>query len=262
MKNFKKRLQATLEPVLHEHRELEVQDVAVGITYSAVLLENGMLGVSSSHFDVSDDSCFNAGKIHDVGLFHELGLEALVGKITSEYAIERSVGYAAVNALSQHVLHQESTPLENTDILDIVGKYPDEPIYMVGQIKPIFKVLKKKNRDIAVKDFKKGVNTFPDMEAGENPDGGILIITGSSLSNDTFGSEMETFKNAKISILMGPSAQVLPEWMFNLTRLDAVASMSFHSPRKAFHAIKQGGGTPNFVRHATKYTIFKEPPRD
>ncbi|MFX0099235.1 MAG: Rossmann-like domain-containing protein, partial [Candidatus Hodarchaeota archaeon] len=181
-------------------------------------------------------------------------LEGLVKKIFSEHAIERSVGYAAINALSQHILHQEKVKLENVDVLDIVGKFPGEPIFMVGKIRPIYNALKKKGRKVLVKDFNKGIQ---DPGMGESYDGGILIITGSSLSNETLGNELDTFKNVRLAIFIGPSAQVLPGWLFDLTNIDVVASMFFSSPLEAFTAIKQGGGTPNFVRHARKYTFFK-----
>ncbi|MFX0100073.1 MAG: enolase N-terminal-like fold-containing protein, partial [Candidatus Hodarchaeota archaeon] len=75
MKDFKNRLFSRLETGIREHVGLDVQDVAVGITYTAVLLSNGILGVSASYLGKNFESCFNAGKIHDVGCFHECDLE-------------------------------------------------------------------------------------------------------------------------------------------------------------------------------------------
>ncbi|MHA1370974.1 MAG: Rossmann-like domain-containing protein [Promethearchaeota archaeon] len=240
---------------------LRVKDLVVGISYTAILLENDVLGVISTNPEFLYSECCLFDGSNLIGNFLNCDLGELIDQTISKHKINRLIGYVAINAFSQALLSDRNNMMDlgkrSPDITEILEDYKDEPIFMIGEIRPIIKTLNQKNFTVFVKDFKKKKSFDLDVEKLKRDKHGILIISGSSISNETLIKELEDYRFVKKIVLIGPSAQIYPPYIFTLTNIDVIASMWFKEPVKAFETIKQGGGTPYFQKYAIKYCISR-----
>ena len=85
----------------------------------------------------------------------------------------------------------------------------------------------------------------------------VVIITGSTVIENSIEKPLKIAKNADFKIIIGPTASWLPDVAFQMGA-DAVSGMRFKEPKKAFIVIMEGGGTRDFSKHAEKYTITKD----
>ncbi|MHA1749969.1 MAG: Rossmann-like domain-containing protein [Promethearchaeota archaeon] len=262
MNTFRKKISGFFCDIVNNNfPNLKVKDIVVGVTYTGVLLTDNSLGVISTPYAyyLNDHECHVS---RDIGKMTEIDLCSLINKIHSNSWINRVIGYCTINAVSQSLCKRKKENknkewIDKDDVVEIIQEFPDEPIFMIGEIKPLIKSLVKRNRRIFVKDYGKKKEFLEEYKEYLGRKSGILIISGSTISNETFFGELEYFNDVKLVILIGPSAQMHPDFVFHHTRVDVLASMSFLDPGKIMSMIKQGGGTPNFLPFAKKYTLQK-----
>ena len=237
---------------------IQINEIVVGITYSGVLLETGHLGIISTQF--KKEGCISRNKTSKIGRFSEVHTTQLLESLSSPFQIDRTIALATVNALSQKIMEEEKEHInyqDNREIFEILSKYPKEPIFMIGAIGPLINKFKQEGRKVYIKDFSKNLEFKKEGEQILSEQRGIAIISGSAISNNTLTNVLEYLKNTKFKVLIGPSAQILPDIIFELTAIDAVASMHFKAPLKVMKVIKEAGGTPQFQKFANKYMVIR-----
>jgi hypothetical protein len=242
----------------------EVRMVAISLGYTFVELDNGIMGVCFTPRSDSGSCAHYSG----AGALSEKPVLELCPLMRAGHPLERSVGVAAVNALSHTVMAQDSDQyrFSETDFLDLLPFDPDESnkVGMVGHIGPFMPFLKKRadslvvvddNPDLKIGAMAAGPVITRDVNALKDAD--IVIITGSSAAVGGFDAALDAAKSARFIGVVGPSAGWLPQPAFR-RGVHAVAATKITDLSGARRTILEGGGTPQFIEYGRKYTLVNE----
>jgi len=174
--------------------------------------------------------------------------------------VERVIGIATVNALSQIVLeaHPDRYALEERNLIDVLEVGQEEVVVLVGLIKPFVPVFKAKAKQLYILERRapreRGI--LPDTACEEViPEADVVVITGSTLANGTIDRLLELAENARMVALVGPTVSCLPDPLFN-KGADLVGGIRIFDPDKAVQVLMEGGGTPQ-LKKAGKFVTYR-----
>lgn len=240
----------------------DVRMVAISLGYTLVELDNGIMGVCFTPRSNSGSCAHYSG----AGSLSEKNVLALCPLMQSGHPLERSVGVAAVNALSHTImdLHPDQYQFSEHDFLDLLPFHAHESnkVGMVGHIGPFMSFLKKRadslvvvddNPDLKIGAMKTGPVITRDVTALKEAD--IVIITGSSAAVGGFDAALDAAESARFIGVVGPSAGWLPQPAFR-RGVHAVAATKITDLAGARRTILEGGGTPQFIEYGQKYTLI------
>ncbi|MFH0998084.1 MAG: DUF364 domain-containing protein [Pseudomonadota bacterium] len=237
-----------------------IRMVAISLGYTFVELSNGTMGICSTP-RFGSESCAHYPRAGTLAKKHTLELTELM---LSPHPLEKCVGIAAVNAVSQMIMDQEPDHyrFSETDFLDHLPFGEQRlRVGMVGNIGPFVPFLLTYASSLTI------VDNNPALFPGFQENGYIisrniadltevdaLIITGSSAAVGDFDQVIESAKSARFIGVVGPSAGWLPDPAFR-RGVHAVAATKIIDISGARRAILEGGGTPQFIRCGRKYTL-------
>lgn len=193
--------------------DLTIRRVCISLCYTAVMLDNDYVGLC--HTPTEDIAHSHWGRRRD---FH--GSKALnVAQMANSFdMIERTVGIAALNALSQHLMDAEGYERRfDVDIFDALDVKENDTVAVVGYIRPLVGKLREKGCEVHVLERNPQLrgDALPDTFADSIlPKADGVIVSGSSLGNGTIDKLLELSKNARFVAVAGPSAGALPEPFF------------------------------------------------
>jgi len=231
----------------------KVRMVAISLGYTFVELDNGIMGVCFTPRNDSGSCAHYSG----AGSLSEKPVLELCPLMQSSHPLERSVGVAAVNALSHTIMAQDSDQyrFSEKDFLDLL------PFQSPGSNK-VGMVLKKRadslvvvddNPDLKIGAMASGPAITRDVTALKDAD--IVIITGSSAAVGGFDAALDAATSARFIGVVGPSAGWLPQPAFR-RGVHAVAATKITDLAGARRTILEGGGTPQFIQYGQKYTLI------
>ncbi len=259
MSNFLKKTRAVLESKLKGIHIPDTREVIIGRIYQAVLLE-GTMGVGYA----PRKATATCTVFKEPGELHQTSATDLADMVLSDDSLERAVGLAGVNALSQLIIASKHEDYHRSTDLDTLKYLPlkkDSKVGMVGRIGPFISFLAKNSAGVTIIDdnpaltegsLGKNVKLSRKIEDVEDSD--ILIITGSTVIEHSLIEPLKAASNAVFRMVVGPTASWIPDVAFQLG-IDAVSGMTFIDIEKAFRSIMEGGGTRYFSKYAEKYTI-------
>lgn len=141
-------------------------------------------------------------------------LENFIEKLDSLNIIERTLGMAALNALSQYRIDlSEAKEGDVVEILDpSIGR-----VAVIGNMPPVVEGLKGMGFEVMVFERNPKLwdrETLSDaLEYWLLPRADAVIASGSAILNGSLDMLLERSKRAKIFVLTGPTAQLLPEFL-------------------------------------------------
>lgn len=188
-----------------------------------------------------------------------MGVEEFIEKADSLNVIERTLALAAINAVSQYYI--DLSEAGNKDAAELLDE-SIEKVAVVGNMPPIVRALKEKGFELYVfernpKLWDRG--TLSDsLEYWILPEMDAVIVSGTALVNATLDMILERSKKARLIVLTGPTAQVLPQFLKG-SGVTHLASMKVLNVEKALTKLKLGTFR-GFERENKKYTI--EVPKD
>ncbi len=235
-----------------EEKDLRVLRAVLGLGYHAVQLENGSVGLSANILRDRRGNCtvFNAaGTIRGsrVGDLMELNER---GDLLS-----RSLCLAAFNAL----VNIEGSGDEG-DVFDLIDVKAGDRVAMVGLIEPVAAMLKRMGCEVSVYEDRSVAHPLvsdPATMAERCGEADIIIVTATSLINDTFDGIMGHAAKAREVVLMGPSTP-LSGVAFAGTPVTFLAGSRVIDPDAAFAIVMEGGGTQALFRHGAMIKIIRK----
>jgi uncharacterized protein (DUF4213/DUF364 family) len=240
-----------------------IRMVAISLGYTFVELNNGTMGICSTPRSDSNSCEHYPG----AGTLAKKHILELTGLMLSPHPLEKSVGIAAVNALSQMIMDHEPEKyrFSKTDFLNLLP-FGEQwlKVGMVGHIGPFVPFLLTQAASLTVVD--NNPSLYPGFQDGgyvisrniaDLADVDVLIISGSSAAVGNFDQVIESAKTARFIGVVGPSAGWLPDPVFR-RGVHAVGATKIIDISGARRAILEGGGTPNFIACGRKYTLTKQ----
>ncbi len=187
----------------------------------------------------------------------EPSLQAFIERADSLNVIERTLGLAAINAVSQY--HIDLSDAEFTDVLELLPENVGK-IALIGNMPPLVRELRNKGYEIYVFERNPRLwdkDTYSDaLEYHLLPEMDVVIASASCLVNGTIGLLLDRARKAELFVLTGPTGQLLPEFLKG-TRVTHLASMKVIDFEKALLGLKLGSFR-GFEKGNRKYVVRVE----
>jgi len=230
-------------------KDFSIEDFSFGLPYSYVIVKKDNKYSMGVAMTIADEVQRYENS------FQEMTVATFINAIESKNIIERTLGLAAINAISQYYINvSDGIQIDINEMMDSFnGK-----IGVIGNMPPIVKTLKENNKNVYV--FERSTklwyeNVLSDaLEYSMLPEMDIVLSTASVLVNNTIDLIVERSKNARSIILIGATGQILPEFLSG-TGITHIASMKAKDIEQAKSALKKGD-YGEFVKANQKY-IFK-----
>lgn len=244
---------------LVRERESQLEDltfskVCVSLCYTAVMLNNGYVGLC--HTPTEDIPHTHWGCRRDFHGFKALEIAQLANSFDM---IERVVGIAALNALSQYLMDSESYERQfGVDIFNAIEAKENDNVAVVGYIRPLVSKLRAKVRKVHVFERNPQLrgDALPDTFVDSIlPKADVVIISGSSLVNGTLDRLLELSEKAKFVAVAGPTASMLPDPLFE-RGVNIVAGVRARGS-KVLEAVAEAKPFAGFKHLMEKYVIKK-----
>lgn len=190
-----------------------ISRVCISLCYTGVMLDNGYVGLCSTPTE-------DIGHPHLARKLDFHGSDALeVARLANSFnMIERAVGVAAINALSQYLMDSEGYDRQlGVDILNALDLRGNDNVAVVGYMRPLVEKLKGVAREVHVFERNPQLrgDALPDTFVESIlPKKDVVIISGSSLVNGTLDRLLDLSKGARSVAVAGPTASTLPEPLF------------------------------------------------
>jgi len=187
----------------------------------------------------------------------EPSLRAFIERADSLNVIERTLGLAAINAVSQY--HIDLSDAEWVDVLELLPENAGK-VALIGNMPPLVKALREKNLEVFV--FERNAklwdkDTYSDaLEYHLLPEMDAVIASASCLVNGTIDMLLDRAKKAELFVLTGPTAQLLPEFLKG-TGVTHLAAMKVIDFEKALLGLKLGSFR-GFEEGNKKYVVAVE----
>jgi len=153
----------------------------------------------------------------------EPSIEGFIEKADSMNVIERTLGLAAINAVSQY--HIDMNDAGNVDVLELLPEDPGK-VALIGNMPPLARELRERGHELYVFERNPKLwdrETLSDaLEYHLLPEMDVVIASASCLVNGTIDLLIDRAKRAELFVLTGPTGQLLPEFLrgTRVTHLD------------------------------------------
>ncbi len=239
---------------------LRIVEYGVGVMYSYVLVECGgeeYLGVALTPLeDVAGVRIVPVKRVSSVA-------EAL-SLVSSLNPLEKSVGVAAVNAVSSYLLWGAGQDRElhievGVDIVSAVPRVASGKVLVVGHMGPLVRALKEHGaREVHVVERCAAMRCRGALSDSAlprlAPEVDTLVVTGATLVNDTLDYILSLRKADSTLILVGPTAGAHPTPLFT-EGVNAIASMRAVKVSAVLDVIRRGGGRWAFTEFCEQYVV-------
>jgi uncharacterized protein len=255
-----------------EHDGLTVERAVIGLFFTGVKLSNGIAGACATPIKTIPEAvcCPTSamamplpGKLHGRPAL-DLAKEAL-----GDHGIRRAVGIAAINALADTCSHRRPHPETELrlgiDAFDATEIRPGEKVVVVGAFVPFLRQLKRRHQPFLVLEqdpatLKPDELPFfrPANEASTVvPEADVLLITGTTLINDTLEELLHLAKPAARVTMVGPTVSLLPD-AFLRRGADILGTVRITAPDEFLETLTEGGSGYHFLgRSAQKVVLVR-----
>ncbi|BAA30614.1 248aa long hypothetical protein [Pyrococcus horikoshii OT3] len=228
--------------------DLKLVDFSFGLPYTWVLvegIEGRALGVAMT---LPEEVQRYTNSIEEPSLLE------FIDKADSLNIIERTLGVAAINAVSQYYIDLREAKW--IDVTELIQQDEIKRIAIIGNMPPVVRTLKEKyevyvfERNMKLWDR----DTYSDtLEYHILPEVDGIIASASCIVNGTLDMILDRAKKAKLIVITGPTGQLLPEFLKG-TKVTHLASMKVTNIEKALVKLKLGS-FKGFESESIKYVI-------
>jgi len=223
-----------------------VVDVRLGLGYSAVLLDDGSLGLAHTLRSGSFHCCEISDKAGELGG----DAEDLARLALAPRGIDSTVGVATINAAVN-----TGVKAEQGDVLAFLDLRPNEKIGMVGYFRPLIPRLREAHELLIFERAPQNDEVYPDWAAEKMlPTVDVAIITGTSIINKTIDHLLELTADAREIAVVGPSTTLAAD-VFAKRGVTLLSGMVVDDVEKALNIVSQGGGTRRLSKVSRKVTV-------
>lgn len=250
--------------------DLRVERAVIGLFFTGVKLDNGQGGVCYTPIKTIPEAvcCPSSARAMPAsGRLRGTPAAALVDDMWGGSAINRAVGIATLNALSSTCwsLHPPADYAieQGVDALDDLHLTDAQHVVVVGALAPFLKVLKRRGRPYRVLELDPSTlrpDEMPfyaraDEAPVEVPRADVLVVTGTSLINDTLEGLLALARPDATVVVVGPTASTLPQAFFR-RGVDILGGVLVNDPDALLDVLAEAGsGYHFFGRWAERIVI-------
>lgn len=273
-------LQETKDRLIERYGEkldnLTLKRVVIGIFYTGVLLSDGSSGICFTPIKAIPESVCcpsSARAMPRAGKLRGMKVTDIFQYLTQPAPIKRAIAIATLNALSDGIWQNNPDEgagkyriEEGDDIFSIVDIQSIKKAVVVGALIPVIKSFKEKQIPYRIAEL--DIRTLKEEELpffvsqedlpGELASADMVIISGTTLLNDTLESILFACSPGANIMLIGPTATMLPESFFS-RKVTVLAGNRVVAPDKILDVLIEGGSGYHFYGDSSrKVMIIKE----
>jgi uncharacterized protein (DUF4213/DUF364 family) len=251
---------------------ITVDRVVVGIFFTGVKLSNGIAGACATPIETVRETFCCASAVaggRSPGGMRGCPAFALAGEALGPNGLGRGLGIAALNALADTCWrrrpHPEAELRVGVDAFDATEIGPADKVAIVGAFVPFLRALKQRGQPFLVLEQNPATlkaDEMPFFRPAEEartviPEADVVLITGSSLINDTLEDLLALRKPGARVTVVGPTVGMLPD-AFLRRGADILGSVRITEPDAFLDVLAEGGGAPDFLgRSAQKVVLVR-----
>jgi len=254
-------LEALQSEALTRAGNAKVADVRVGLGYTAVLLDNGHMGLAYSFRGEGESGCSVFQGRRPIAGSSVRDVLAYVSSSAAQ--IERSVGVAAANALlntSGAVGALSGWNASAGDLLDVLHLTKEDAVGMIGFFGPLVPDIKKRAGTLTIieENMHRADGLAPADSAGDIlPSCSVVIITATSLINNTFDTIARQASSCRVKAVLGPSTPLCPA-VFARHGITHLSGIVVRDPQEILRVVSEAGGTKFFIKFTSKLNLVRE----
>jgi uncharacterized protein (DUF4213/DUF364 family) len=185
--------------------------------------------------------------------------------------IRRAVGIATMNALADMCWERRATPevelRAGVDAYDAANIQAGEHVVVVGAFVPFLKALKRSGQPFTVLEMDPATlkpdeltHFRPAAQAAQVvPEADVVLITGTTLLNDTIEQLLALCRPAARVVMVGPTVGLFPD-AFLRRGADVLGGVRVTAPDAFLDVLAEGGsGYHFFGRSADKVVLVRKP---
>ncbi len=222
-----------------------VQDLRVGINYTAAMLDDGSCGLA---YSFHQELGYFQGILDKAGSFTGRPARQLIPLAASTDLLKSVVGVAVLNAVvNSRAVLESNTGLRQGKGLEWLGLTPQDTVGMVGHFGPLVPRVKQQVKELFILERRTMEDewVFPDWAAPQIlPQCDVIILTGTTVINKTIDMLLPYCTGARQIAVLGPSTPLVPPifWPVGVTVL---AGMEVLDGPAVLKVIGEGGGARN-----------------
>jgi len=258
-----------------ELAEITVERIVIGIFFTGVKLSNGFAGVSYTPVKTIPEAvcCPSAArKLPASGRLQGEKAVRLLEDLHVGIPIRKTVAIAVLNALSAACWAkrppQDYAIYRGFDAIDGIDVADDDHVVVVGALEPYLRWLKARGKPFVVLEMDTAAlkaDELPFYRHADDwseviPEADVLIITGTTLINDTVQHLLERAKSGATIIIVGPTSSLLPTPFF-ARGVHTIGGVLVHDPDTLLNLIAEGGSGYHFFRDAVDKVVLRQAPR-
>ncbi|MDD3877197.1 MAG: DUF364 domain-containing protein [Bacteroidales bacterium] len=257
-------LKETIELLQLKYKEIFqrtiIEKLVIGMPNTGVILSNGYCGVAKT-----DERLFN--NYHNKRNFEEFS----PGKISGQRIIDlfnfpdptkvlSVVKLAVLNAVSSEIIQKSDYMIiEDKDPLELINLNKQKNICIVGAFHSYINKISKTNNKLYVLEldatafsedhiqYYKPAEMAPEIFKISD----IIIITGSTLANNTIDRLLGALPEQAQVIVVGPTSSIIPDILFR-HNVDIIGSIRITDNDKAMSIISEGGAGYHLLKYCAK----------
>jgi len=263
-------LAAIPEILGHELAGLTVERAVIGLFFTGVKLSNGIAGACATPIKTIPEAVCcptSAMAMPFPGKLRGRPALDLAEQALSDHAIRRAVGIAAMNALADTCWrrrpHQETELRPGIDAFDATEIRPGDKVIVVGAFVPFLRELKRRHQPFLVLEQNPATlkaEELPFFRPAEQarsvvPEADVLLITGTTLINDTLEELLSLAKPTARVTMVGPTVSLLPD-AFLRRGADILGTVRITSPDEFLETLAEGGSGYYFLGRSAQKVVL------
>jgi uncharacterized protein (DUF4213/DUF364 family) len=250
---------------------IRVERAAIGLFFTGVKLSTGAAGACATPLrSIPEAVCCpsSAMAMPFPGKLRGRPARELLKETGAASGIRRAVGVAAMNALAD--MCWERRPRQDVELRAGVDAYdaaeirPDDTVVVVGAFVPFLKSLKRARQRFTVLEMDPATlkpDELPyfrpaDEAAEVLPSADVVLITGTTLVNDTLERLLASCRpDARVAIV-GPTVSLLPD-AFLRRGVDVLGSIRVTAPDAFLDVLAEGGSGYHFFGRSAEKVVLQ-----
>lgn len=237
------------ENALKQVGRKKIEDVRIGLSYTAVQLDDQSVGLAMTFHRDLPGGCLSMDK-------PLAGCPAaeVIEKAESDNLVERTVAIAAMNA----VTNRHSDDLIRGDSLELLKAEAGDVVGMVGYFGPLVPVLKKTTSELHI--FEKNMERSENLHGEDEiealmPRCSVAILTSTSLINRSFDRVVKASTGCRKIALVGASTPLVRD-VFRDYGVTLLSGLVIRERGEVLRVVSESGGMKSFARYADKVNLM------
>lgn len=249
---------------------LTVERAVIGLFFTGVKLANGSTGACATPIkSIPEAVCCPTSTMAMPfpGKLRGRPAADLLDEVQQSHGIRRAVGIATMNALADAAWRRRPNPdvvlHENLDAFDAVAIGPREHVVVVGAFVPFLKQLKRRQQPYTVLELDPATLKAEELphfrHASEAPTvvptGDVILITGTTLLNDTLEGLLAAARPDARVVVVGPTVGLVPD-AYLRRGADILGSIRVTEPDAFLDLLAEGGSGYHFFERTVRRVVL------